>query len=160
MRKKVVNDLIGTSTEILQTFWHKDMSLLSHYLDDDVFYCGADPSQYYSSKNELVNYLYSVMNGCSESELTHIDLQCVFNQQNICIIVGRFFLMTDMKSLEMVHEKQRCTFVWSIDKEREGRIVYMNIPDYIGKLEEGEVFPHKMGSTTYQYYKDMVKKLI
>ena len=34
MRKKVVNDLIGTSTEILQTFWHKDMSLLSHYLDD------------------------------------------------------------------------------------------------------------------------------
>ena len=56
MRKKVVNDLIGTSTEILQTFWHKDMSLLSHYLDDDVFYCGADPSQYYSSKNELVNY--------------------------------------------------------------------------------------------------------
>lgn len=48
--------------------------------------------------------------------------------------------MTDMKSLEMVHEKQRCTFVWSIDKEREGRIVYMNIPDYIGKLEEGEVF--------------------
>lgn len=54
MRKKVVNDLIGTSTEILQTFWHKDMSLLSHYLDDDVFYCGADPSQYYSSKNELV----------------------------------------------------------------------------------------------------------
>lgn len=111
MRKKVVNDLIGTSTEILQTFWHKDMSLLSHYLDDDVFYCGADPSQYYSSKNELVNYFYSVMNGCSESELTHIDLQCVFNQQNICIIVGCFFLMTDMKSLEMVHEKQRCTFV-------------------------------------------------
>lgn len=160
MRKKVVNDLIGTSTEILQTFWHKDMSLLSHYLDDDVFYCGADPSQYYSSKNELVNYFYSVMNGCSESELTHIDLQCVFNQQNICIIVGRFFLMTDMKSLEMVHEKQRCTFVWSIEKEREGRIVYINIPDYIGKLEEGEVFPHKMGSTTYQYYKDMVKKLI
>ena len=83
MRKKVVNDLIGTSTEILQTFWHKDMSLLSHYLDDDVFYCGADPNQYYSSKNELVNYFYSVMNGCSESELTHIDLQCVFNQQNI-----------------------------------------------------------------------------
>lgn len=38
MRKKVVNDLIGTSTEILQTFWHKDMSLLSHYLDDDVFF--------------------------------------------------------------------------------------------------------------------------
>lgn len=37
MRKKVVNDLIGTSTEILQIFWHKDMSLLSHYLDDDVF---------------------------------------------------------------------------------------------------------------------------
>lgn len=37
MRKKVVNDLIGTSTEILQAFWHKDMSLLSHYLDDDVF---------------------------------------------------------------------------------------------------------------------------
>lgn len=33
----MVNDLIGTSTEILQTFWHKDMSLLSHYLDDDVF---------------------------------------------------------------------------------------------------------------------------
>lgn len=52
--------------------------------------------------------------------------------------------MTDMKSLEMVHEKQRCTFVWSIEKEREGRIVYINIPDYIGKLEEGEVFPHKM----------------
>ena len=77
MRKKVVNDLIGTSTEILQTFWHKDMSLLSHYLDDDVFYCGADPSQYYSSKNELVNYFYSVMNGCSESELTHIDLSLI-----------------------------------------------------------------------------------
>lgn len=38
MGKKVVNDLIGTSTEILQTFWHKDMSLLSHYLDDDVFF--------------------------------------------------------------------------------------------------------------------------
>lgn len=54
----MVNDLIGTSTEILQTFWHKDMSLLSHYLDDDFFYCGADPSQYYSSKNELVNYLF------------------------------------------------------------------------------------------------------
>ena len=33
-------------------------------------------------------------------------------------IVGCFFLMTDMKSLEMVHEKQRCTFVWSIEKER------------------------------------------
>ena len=62
MRKKVVQDLIETSREIIRAFWHKDVNLLSHYLDNDVFYCGADPSQYYSSKNELMNYLYSVMN--------------------------------------------------------------------------------------------------
>ena len=84
----MVNDLIGTSTEILQTFWHKDMSLLSHYLDDDVFYCGADPSQYYSSKNELVNYFYSVMNGCSESELTHMIY-------NVFLISGTYVLLLD-----------------------------------------------------------------
>lgn len=58
MRKKVVQDLIETSREIIQAFWHKDVNLLSHYLDNDVFYCGADPSQYYSSKNELMNYLF------------------------------------------------------------------------------------------------------
>lgn len=160
MRKKVVQDLIETSREIIQAFWHKDMNLLSHYLDNDVFYCGADPSQYYSSKNELMNYLYSMMNDSSVSELTHIDFQCVFNQQNTCIIVGRFFLMTDMNSLEMIHEKQRCTLVWSIEKEKEGRIVYFNTPDCLGQLEEGELFPHKMGSSTYHYYKDMVKKLM
>ena len=106
MRKKVVQDLIETSREIIRAFWHKDVNLLSHYLDNDVFYCGADPSQYYSSKNELMNYLYSVMNDSLKSELTHIDFQCVFNQQNTCIIVGRFFLMTDMNSLEMIHEQQ------------------------------------------------------
>ena len=121
MRKKVVQDLIETSREIIRAFWHKDVNLLSHYLDNDVFYCGADPSQYYSSKNELMNYLYSVMNDSLKSELTHSDFQCVFNQQNTCIIVGRFFLMTDMNSLEMIHEQQRCTLVWSIEKEKERR---------------------------------------
>lgn len=65
MRKKVIQDLIETSREIIRAFWHKDVNLLSHYLDNDVFYCGADPSQYYSSKNELMNYLYSVMNDSS-----------------------------------------------------------------------------------------------
>lgn len=160
MRKKVVQDLIETSREIIRAFWHKDVNLLSHYLDNDVFYCGADPSQYYSSKNELMNYLYSVMNDSLKSELTPIDFQCVFNQQNTCIIVGRFFLMTDMNSLEMIHEQQRCTLVWSIEKEKEGRIVYLNTPDRLGQLEDGELFPHKMGSSTYHYYKDMVKKLM
>ena len=160
MRKKVVQDLIETSREIIRAFWHKDVNLLSHYLDNDVFYCGADPSQYYSSKNELMNYLYSVMNDSLKCELTHIDFQYVFNQQNTCIIVGRFFLMTDMNSLEMIHEQQRCTLVWSIEKEKEGRIVYLNTPDRLGQLEDGELFPHKMGSSTYHYYKDMVKKLM
>ena len=92
MRKKVVQDLIETSREIIRAFWHKDVNLLSHYLDNDVFYCGADPSQYYSSKNELMNYLYSVMNDSLKSELTHIDFQCVFNQQNTVLLSVAFFL--------------------------------------------------------------------
>ena len=33
MRKKVVQDLIETSREIIRAFWHKDVNLLSHYLD-------------------------------------------------------------------------------------------------------------------------------
>ena len=37
MRKKVVQDLIETSREIIRAFWHKDVNLLSHYLDNDVF---------------------------------------------------------------------------------------------------------------------------
>lgn len=38
MRKKVIQDLIETSREIIRAFWHKDVNLLSHYLDNDVFF--------------------------------------------------------------------------------------------------------------------------
>lgn len=160
MRKKIVQDLIEISREMVQRYWHKDISFFEHYLDDNVFYSGPQPQQFYLSKNRMLNDLHSLMIDGIESELTHIDFQCVFNQQNICIIVGRFFLRTEADSLEMIHEKQRCTMVWSIEKEKEGRIVYMNIPDCLGKTEEGELFPHKMGSSTYQYYKNMVNKLM
>lgn len=160
MRKKVVQDLIEISRNIVQTYWHKDMTLFEQYLDDNVFYCGPRKEQFYSSKKELIEDLHSFLNECIESQLTHLDFQCVFNQQSTCIIVGRFFLVTDLDSLEMIHEKQRITFVWSTEKEKDGRIVYMNIPDGLGKLEDGEVFPHKMASNTYQYYKHMAKKLM
>lgn len=157
MNKRSIEKAINETRQCLIHYWHNDSNYVNGYFDDDIMWIGALQRQFIQGKEIVFDDLADTNTTNPVCNLLQQEFWCISNDRNSCTVVGRYYVTTDNSVDEIISEQQRCTFIWKM-AEGELRLLHMHISSPVGYLEEGEVFPHKMGKATYKYLKELAEK--
>lgn len=157
MNKNLIENAINETRQCLIHYWHNDSDYVNNYFSEDIMWIGALQRQFIQGKKLVYEDLADTNRTNPVCNLLQQEFWCIANDRNTCTIIGRYYVTTDKSEDEIISEQQRCTFIWkTVDGEL--KLIHMHISSPVGYLEEGEVFPHKMGKATYKYLKELAEK--
>ncbi|MDO4299795.1 MAG: LytTR family DNA-binding domain-containing protein [Clostridia bacterium] len=157
MNKKLIEKAINETRQCLIHYWHNDSSYVDSYFAEDIMWIGALQRQFIQGRKIVFDDLADTNKTNPVCSLLQQEFWCISNDRNTCTVVGRYYVTTDDSVDEIISEQQRCTFIWKIS-EGELKLLHMHISSPVGYLEEGEVFPHKIGKATYKYFCELAEK--
>lgn len=157
MNKKLVEKAINETRQCLIHYWHNDSNYVDSYFAEDIMWIGALQRQFIQGRKIVFDDLADTNRTNPICNLFQQEFWCISNDRNTCTIVGRYYVTTDKSVDEIISEQQRCTFIWKAVNS-ELKLLHMHISSPVGYLEEGEVFPHKIGKATYKYLSELAEK--
>lgn len=157
MNKNLIENTIIETRQCLIHYWKNDSTYASKFLDDDVMWIGALKRQFIQGRDIVFEDLFDTNKTNPVCNLLQQEFWCISKDRNTCAVVGRYYVTVDNSQDEIISEQQRCTFIWECIKG-ELKIKHMHISSPVGYLEEGEVFPHKIGKSTYRYLCELAEE--
>ena len=157
IQKKMVDQMIQETQQCLIQFWKKNSTYVAKSLSESIMWIGALEAEFMQGREEVEKDLIETSRTNPSCHLLHQEFWCAAKSDDMCVVVGRYFVTTDDGSREIIQEPQRATFVWRM-RAKDIFLEHMHVSSPIGYLEENELFPHKIGRTTYQYLKELEDK--
>lgn len=157
MLKKKIEECIALTDAILTDYYHGEMKLLFHHLDENCIWIGSCDSEFYIGKRTIVSTLTQQQGDLPMITLNLKEFHCATHDRRSTTIVGRYIGVTDTESGEIFSDRQRVTFSWKEDHEKLF-ITHMHVSNPLHNLKENEVFPHNVGKYTKKYVKALLRR--
>lgn len=157
MKKEDIHHCIELTKELMIRHYKKDDDFAISYLHRSCIWIGSCAEEFYQGKEEIASVLKKEANELPDIELTAFDYVCASHDTHSCVITGRHTGQTTRSSGEIYRDMQRITFVWKKQKD-ELLIMHIHVSNPMNNLQEGEIFPHKIGKFTKGYFEMLVNR--
>ncbi|QSI25337.1 regulator [Erysipelotrichaceae bacterium 66202529] len=157
MKKEEISHCIELTKEIMIRHYQKDDDFAIGYLHRSCIWIGSCAEEFYVGKQTIAEVLKKESKELPDIELTAFDYVCASNDTHECVITGRHTGHTTSTSGEIYSDMQRITFVWKKMKD-ELLIMHIHVSNPMINLQEGEIFPHKIGKYTKGYFEMLVNR--
>lgn len=157
MKKEEISYCIELTKEIMIRHYQKDDDFAIRYLHKNCIWIGSCAEEFYEGKQTIGEVLKKEAKELPDIELTAFDYVCVSNDIHECVITGRHTGYTTNASGEIYRDVQRVTFVWKKLKD-ELRIMHIHVSNPMNNLQDGEIFPHRIGKYTKGYFEMLINR--
>ena len=157
MKKQLISTCIELTKEVMIRHYQKDDDFVIKYLHKNCIWIGSCAEEFYQGNDIIACVLKKEAHQLPDIELTSFDYICTSHDTHECVITGRHIGLTTNSSGEIYRDMQRVTFVWKKIKE-ELSIMHIHVSNPINNLQEGEIFPHKIGKFTKGYIEMLVNQ--
>ncbi len=155
MKKEDIKQCIQLTEEVMQRHFQGDSEFAISLMNKNCIWIGSCASEFYQGKEAIEKVLRMYEGTLPLITLTSQEYMCVSHDTHECIITGRHIGQTTRNSGEIYRDMQRITFVWK--KTREGlQIMHIHVSNPMTNLTDDEVFPHKIGTYTKEYFNLLV----
>ena len=146
---------------IITSFYiNRDIDEVLKYLCENVTWIGPGEhkSLYEKSKyNEIKNYFYAGQDEIPSCDINNDIFETVSEDENRCMVLGRYTVRTKENTQMILEVNQRCTF--EIIEDRGKLLVkHMHISNPYGEMQLDEYFPTKIGTQSYDYLQRLLKE--
>ena len=155
MKKEDISKCIKLTQEAMTRHFKGDDDFVIGYLHNNCIWIGSCAEEYYQGKNDIARVLKQESEELPEIELTSFEYLCASHDTHSCVITGRHIGQTTRESGEIYRDMQRITFVWKKTREKLA-LMHIHVSNPMNNLQEGEIFPHKIGSYTKEYFNLLV----
>lgn len=157
MKKKLINECIELTKELMIRHYQKDDDFAIGYLHKNCIWIGSCAEEFYQGKDMIATVLKKEAKELPDIELTSFDYVCTSHDTHECVITGRHIGQTTNSSGEIYRDMQRVTFVWKKIKE-DLFIMHIHVSNPMNNLQEDEIFPHKIGKFTKEYIEMLINR--
>lgn len=157
MKKEDIDHCIELTKELMVRHYQKDDDFAIRYLHRNCIWIGSCAEEFYQGKDEIAAVLKREAKELPDIQLTGFDYVCVSHDTHSCVITGRHTGQTTNSSGEIYRDVQRVTFVWKKNKD-EFLIMHIHVSNPMNNLQDGEIFPHKIGKFTKGYFEMLVNR--
>ncbi len=109
------------SAQIVETYYHNDLSLFWEYMDDEIIWIGPAKSQYMIGKQNLMAAWAKEKHALTFSTSHFSSMIMPGSGRTTCEVLVQFYIYTHYKDNYIVKHHQRITFFWKKVKVQEGR---------------------------------------
>lgn len=160
MTKTKLRDLIELSRECIIRFWQGDYKFVLEHFNKNATWIGSVQEQFLYGYDLIKEDYEKVCKTLKHCHLSNQEFYAASNCGSTCTIVGRYVVKSDYDQDVFLQTQQRCTFVWETNKGKD-EIKCAHVSNPIGelKVENGEIFPSKMGEMIYKYMMDEIDRV-
>lgn len=155
MKKEDITKCIQLTQEAMVRHFHGDDDFVIGYLHNNCIWIGSCAEEYYQGKKDISRVLKKEAEELPEIELTAFEYLCASHDTHECVVTGRHIGQTTKLSGQIYRDMQRITFVWKKTREKLV-IMHIHVSNPMNNLQEGEIFPHKIGTYTKEYFNMLV----
>lgn len=108
------------------------------------------------TSEEFNNVLDVISDSQRQSTVTDEEYALVEYSERVCVVAGRYLVLTPPDSEQIYAHWNRCTFVW----RRTGRrlvLAHLHLSAPVDYVEEGDSYPIAAGTETYRYMRSLIK---
>lgn len=159
MKKDLCDEAVGLTLEGLHRYWQHDYEYVLSLCTDDVMWIGSVASQFMRGIDAVREDFRRVDREIVSCHLSHEDFQIVHNTRDSISVAGRYLVSTDEGTGEALQVMQRCLFIW-VRRDVGLRIACMYVSNPMGELtlDDDEMFPNYLGTTSWNYLRDQVNE--
>lgn len=155
MKKEDIRECIRLTQEAMVRHFHGDDEFVIDYLHHNCIWIGSCAEEYYHGKKDIARVLKQESEELPDIELTAFEYLCASQDTHECVITGRHIGQTTRSSGEIYRDMQRITFVWKKTREKLV-IMHIHVSNPMNNLQDGEIFPHQIGTYTKEYFNLLV----
>lgn len=119
--------VIELTQSILEQFWQRDPALMLKYIDDDFSLMDVLNQYLISGRDNVCDFLPTVMDGISKSTLSDGEFHVAQNCGSACTVIGKYTLTPIDDEDGALRMKQHCVFVWEMAKNGEIRLKHIGV---------------------------------
>lgn len=156
MIKTKIDTCIKLTEQFMTDHYRGKHKLFLSHLHKNCLWIGSNADEYHHGKDLISYILLQDQPEMPKITLSSKEFECVSNDRNSCVIVGRYIGIVDKSENEIFRDMQRVTFTW---KEEKGKlyIMHMHVSNPLTLVKNDEVFPHQLSIHTKEYI-DMLKE--
>lgn len=156
MLKKLLDEALQLTSDIMTTYWQGDLSILIPHMDKDIMWIGSCNQEYMYGAEMMLTYIRKNLKEAPPVYLDGCEYKVVEQDARSCVVVGRYRAYTKPDSGCVLSEKQRVTFVWK-NTDEGLKIVHLHLSNTLHIQDEDEHFPTKAGKETYEYMQGLLE---
>ena len=143
---------------IITSFYiNRDIDEVLKYLCENVTWIGPGEQEFLTSFNEIKNYFYAGQDEIPSCDINNDIFETVSEDENRCMVLGRYTVRTKENAQMILEVNQRCTFE-IIEDRGKLLIKHMHISNPYGEMQLDEYFPTKIGTQSYDYLQRLLKE--
>ena len=143
---------------IITSFYiNRDINEVLKYLCENVTWIGPGEQEFLTSFNEIKNYFYAGQDEIPSCDINNDIFETVSEDENRCMVLGRYTVRTKENAQMILEVNQRCTFE-IIEDRGKLLIKHMHISNPYGEMQLDEYFPTKIGTQSYDYLQRLLKE--
>lgn len=143
---------------IITSFYiNRDINEVLKYLCENVTWIGPGEQEFLTSFNEIKNYFYAGQDEIPSCDINNDIFETVSEDENRCMVLGRYAVRTKENAQMILEVNQRCTFE-IIEDRGKLLIKHMHISNPYGEMQLDEYFPTKIGTQSYDYLQRLLKE--
>ena len=153
--------MIEAVKQLASTILHKhycenDVEFVIRTFAPDITWIGAGDGQHLDSYDEIVDFFRKCKGAIPPCRIWGEEYHVTLLTQNLYLCDGEAWIATDEKENMLIKVRQRVSFLfrWTGGKLE---CVHIHCSNPYQEMAEGELFPDKVGKTTYEYVQEKIQ---